>query len=54
MNHHNAGTEEITLIVSGTVLTCLVITLMTGSILHWLPAAAGIYVGLQAASIISK
>jgi len=54
MNHQNAGTEGITLIVGGTVLTCLLITLTTGSILHWLPAAAGIYVGLRAASVMNK
>ena len=44
----------IMLIVAGTLLAAVAITFTTGSLIHWLPTLAGIYVGLRAAAIIGR
>jgi hypothetical protein len=53
MSRHDTS-GGITLIVAGTILAAACITITTGSLIHWIPTLAGIYVGLKAAAIIDK
>jgi hypothetical protein len=50
----SAGSGGIVGIVAGTLVVCVIITLVTGSYGHWLPVLLGIVVGLAAVASINR
>lgn len=54
MNIHPSYDANVMLIVASTVLTGACVTMITGSMFHWIPLLAGIWVGLYAVSIIDR